>query len=238
MRLLRKSWTMLAVIAVAGALPAAAQYPRHHHRGGDNALRIHAGIFTPDGESAYWNDTFFDFTGDIDDFEDAVVGVDYVRRLGGNLKLVVSGTGFEGESDQAYRDFVDTFGNDIFHTTTLSVSTATLGLAVDLAPRHAPVVPYLGVGGGLYAWDLEERGEFIDFGVDPPEIFPATFQDDGAVFGWYLMAGLDIPAGRTWSVFVQARWHDAEDDLEGDFVDLGKLDLSGRDITAGFSWTF
>lgn len=231
--------TALAVIAlVTVAVPASAQYRQHRYGGGDNALRIHAGLFTPDGDSEYWDGTFLDFTGDADDFEDVTIGFDYVRRLQGNLKLVVSGTAFEGEADQAYLDFVDTFGNDIFHTTTLQVTSATLGLAIDLAPRNAPLVPYLGAGGGLYAWDLEESGEFIDFLTDPPEIFPATFQDDGVVFGWYWMAGLDVPVGNTWSVFFQGRWHYAEDDLEADFVDLGKLDLGGREITAGFSWSF
>lgn len=227
----------LAVL-VAVALPASAQYRHRAYRGGDNAVRVSAGLFTPDGDSRYWGDSFFDFTGDIGDFEDAVVDVDYVRRLGGNLKLIATVSGYEGKVDQAYRRYTDDSGRDIFHTTTLSLSTATIGLLADLAPRQSPVIPYLGAGGGLYAWELKESGDFIDFTTEPLEVFSDRFKDDGVTTGWYWLAGLNFPVGDSWTIFVQGRWQYADDTLSNDFVDLGRLDLSGRELTAGFSWEF
>lgn len=233
---MRKSLVLLALAALAAA-PASAQYGRGRY-GSENGLRIQLGLFEPDADSQYWDVSFNDFTGDASDFEDVSFGIDYARDLRGNLLLFVGGSIYEGSTDQAYLDFVDAGDDPIVHDTTLSLATATLGLAMRLAPEGSPVVPYVGVGGGLYAWTLEESGDFIDFTVSPIEIFPATFEEDGVVAGWYWMAGLEVPVSSSLSLFAQGRWHNAEDELEGDFVDLGDLDLSGREISAGLSWRF
>jgi opacity protein-like surface antigen len=222
-------------LLVAAALPAAAQRPYY---GGESSVRFSVGQYALDGDSQYWNDKFFDFTGQVSDFDDIVLGIDYTRRLGDRLRLIAGGSFYEGESDQAYFDFVDGAGNDIFHTTTLRLDTATVALAFNLAGPGASVIPYIGAGGGLYAWELEENGDFIDFDVFPPEIFSGSFIDDGVTLGWFWTAGIEVPVSSSFIVFAQGRWHDAEDDLSGDFQDLGKLDLSGVEVTGGFGWRF
>lgn len=226
-------WTCLMM--ALSAFPAAAQSSRYSN---DNALRVYAGLFEPEGDSKYWQDNESDFTGATSDFEDVVGGLEYVHELRGNLRLMVGGTVFEGSSQLAYRDFEDNRGNDIVHDTTFSVATATLGLAVNLAPRRSPVVPYVGLGAGVYSWRLEESGDFIDFDARPLEIFDDIFEDEGVVAGWFWLAGLEVPVGSSLSVFAQGRWHQAEDDLEGDFADLGKIDLGGQELTAGLTWRF
>ncbi len=222
------------VLMLVAAPPLAAQ-------GGyssENGFRISAGLFEPEGDSEYWRGNTSDFTGETSDFEDVVGGLEYVHELRGGLRLLVGGTVFEGSTEQAYRDFEDGQGGDIVHDTTLSMATATAALAVRLAPRRSPVIPYLGVGVGLYSWNLEESGDFIDFGAQPLEIFTDTFEDEGVVAGWFWLAGLEVPVGSSLSVFAQGRWHHAEDDLEDDFSDLGKIDLGGRELTAGLTWRF
>lgn len=225
----------LLFVAVAG--PAAAQY--HQRGGGDHSLRVRAGIFEPDGESQYWTDAADLFTGGPAEFEDFSGGFDYALGLGegGRLSLLISGSVWEGSDQRHYLDFVDNRGNEIEHDATLGMATFTAGLKVDLAPR-SPVRPYVGAGGGLYVWDLEESGEFIFFAPGGNDIFGDTFSDDGATAGWYYMVGLEIPLGPGFSILGEARWHEAEDDLGGDFEDFGKLDLSGREITGGLAWRF
>ncbi|HEX4952168.1 MAG TPA: hypothetical protein VF017_02080 [Thermoanaerobaculia bacterium] len=225
-----------ALALVVAALPAAAQSRRSFSY--DNAFRLSAGVFEPEGDSAYWEDAEQDFTGDVTDFEDLTLSIDYVRELRGNLRLVVGGSIYEGSDTLAYRDFVDNNDDPILHDTTLTIAAATLGLEFRLAPRSSPVVPYLGVGAGLYSWSLEESGDFVDFGATPLEIFSADFDDDGVATGYWFTAGLDVPVSSSFAFFVRGRWHFAEDDLEGDFEDLGELDLSGQEIAAGLSWSF
>lgn len=224
----------LAVLLV-GALPATAQRGRYVP---DHQIRIYGGVFEPDGDSQYWNDKQLDFSADAATFDDFTLGIDYARHLQGRLRLMFGGSGYSADVDQFYLDFVDTNGQTILHTTSLDIQRATAAIAFDLLPRRAPLVPYVGVGGGLYIWELTEEGDFIDFLADPLEVFPARFQDEGEAFGWFFVAGVDVPISSGFSIFGQARWHDADNDLEGDFATLGDLDLGGAEATIGFAWSF
>lgn len=232
----RAAIVALALIAVAGsAVPASAQY-----YGGDHTIRFRGGLFEPDGESAYWDDSAAIFTGDASEFEDAVLGFDYRMDLGNNrrLGLLLSVSGFEGQDEREDLRFVDLEGFPIVHEATLQVTALTAGLTFNFAPR-APVRPYVGVGGGYYLWDLEESGDFVFVGEEFDEIFTDTFQDDGGTLGYFWLAGFEVPINPNWALFAEGRWHRAEDDLGGpDFEDFGELDLSGREISGGVSWTF
>ena len=203
-----------------------------------NILRFEVGYFRPSGSSNYWDDTFREFTGSTSDFGDAVFGFDYLYRLSPRMSLIVTTSFYEGSTDQSYLEFVDEFGGEILHTTTLSTATFDVGLLWEFLPRTSAVVPYAGFGGGYLAWELEESGDFIDFSLFFPEIFSATFVDDGGTFNWYGQFGLDFPLSRNWSIFTEARWQGASDDLGGDFSGLGTLDLSGWDVRVGGSWSF
>lgn len=220
-----------AVALFAIVAPAEAQ--------SSNSIRFRAGLFTPDAESEYWDDNFAVFTGDEDDFEELSVGVDFRKALGTRGGLLFSVDLYGVDEDQAYLDFVDAAGFDVIHTTSLDVAAFTVGYTYDFAGARSAFVPYAGIGGGLYLWELEERGDFIDFTPFPgPEIFSATFTDDGEVFGWYWLAGVKFDLGPRWDFFIEGRWSDAEDELSGDFEGLGDLDLGGRTVHGGFGWKF
>ena len=222
---------MLAGLLVASA-PAWAQRGPYER---DGAFRVYLGTFQPEGDSEYWDDKFEDFTGDIDDFENVSFGGDYLFNLNRNLGLLFSGSYYEGDETQAYLDFVDNFGNDIRHDTTLSITSLTAGLHFSFLGPNAPVIPYAGVGGGLYLWRLEEDGDFIESGTN--DIFNARLESEGEAFGYYWLVGLEVPITQGLSVFGQARWTQADDELDGDLDNLGDLDLSGREFMAGLSWS-
>jgi hypothetical protein len=226
----RTIFVLLGFLAVAA--PASAQRGYYER---DGAFRLRLGLFTPDGESEYWDDKALDFTGDAQDLENASLGADYLLSLGPRASLIFSGSFFEGDTTQAYLDFVDNFGDRIRHDTTLEIGSLSAGFVFHLLPGGA-IQPYVGVAGGLYSWRLEEAGDFIDFGPDPPEIFNATLESDGVVLGWSGLVGLEVPVGRRISLFGEGRWTQAEDELSGDFENFGDIDLSGREVVAGISW--
>jgi hypothetical protein len=229
----------LALGAVLLALPVWAQGAGYRPYAAPNELRLRLGIFEPSGDSAYWEDKQLDFSGEPSDFEDLIGGLEYLRRLGGGrLSMAAGGSVYASEQSQFYLDFVDPNGLDIVHDTWLEITALTLGLRASLVPADAPVQPWLGAGAGFYLWTLEESGDFIAFVEPEPFIFSATFEDEGAAFGWYYGVGLDVPIGDTVVLFAEARWHEAEDELAGDFEGLGDLDLSGRELSGGFAWRF
>jgi opacity protein-like surface antigen len=234
------TWIAPLLIITLAAPASANQASRSSrgHWGEEQALRIDLGLFEPRGESTYWDEKAIDFTGGPEDFEDVSVGIQYVRFLGPRLGLVVGGNFFEGGEDQEYLAFEDERGFSIRHRTELEISSLTLGLLFHLMRRDATIVPYVGIGGGFYFWRLTEVGDFIDFSTPRLDIFYDFFEDEDETLGYYYQAGLEVPMARNWSVYGEARWQRADDDLGGDFEGLGELDLSGRTIMAGISWSF
>lgn len=238
-----KTFKILGILALLAAVAAPAAAQRRPYLA-ENSIRFRLGLFEPDGNSEYWkfgelgDPDIPVFTGGPDDFDDLLGGIDYIRWLGPRTGLMLSGSGWSGEANQAYLFFEDQFGGDIVHQTTLDVGSVTAGIVFNLLPRDRRLVPYVGIGGGLYAWDLEEFGDFIDFSVTPLEVFRGRFTDDGVTVGWYWQAGVRVGLSRAWSFFGELREHSAEDSLSGDFSGFGDLDLSGREITGGFSWDF
>ena len=241
------SKTARAFLAFSGllafaALPALAQPHRYSSRRvspeRDGEFRIRAGSFRPDGDSAYFAGIREDFTGaDKSDFEDANFGLDYLMPLSGRLSLMFSGSVYQGNTTNAYRNFADNHNNRIRHDTTLDIASVTAGLVLHLTGPDAAIQPYLGAGGGAYPWRLKESGDFIDFGPPNRPVFSADLKSDGTAFGYYFLGGIEAPISRRLSVFAEGRWTRVDDDLQGDFEGFGKLDLSGREIAAGLSWS-
>lgn len=225
---------LIAVVAVAAA-PAAAQTQRPYNDN-PNTLRLRIGVFQPIGDSQYWDQRELDFTGDENDFEDTIYGIDYTRMLTERLGVLVSGTYYEGGNTAAFLDYVDDFGNDIEHETTLEITQFDVGLVYHLLRRNAAVSPYLGGGIGFYGYDLKESGDFIDFHTF--DVFSGTFNAQGSTVGGFFLAGLEIPITDQVGVFGEARWDWASDELEDDFNGFGEIDLSGGQLVGGVSFRF
>lgn len=233
MRIKRSRAIWILVGLLMGTVPAWAQPSRGYYER-DGAFRLHVGSFQPEGDSEYWDGKFAGFTGEIDDFENVSIGADYLWSFNRHAGLLFTGNYFSGDTTQSYRGFVDNFGDRIRHDTTLEI--ANLGAGFHFSPfgPDAPVIPYVGFGGGLYSWRLEEDGDFI---APNDDIFNATLESDGVAFGYFGLVGLEVPIGPRMSVFAEGRWTRAEDELDGgDLEGFGDLDLSGREFMAGISW--
>jgi opacity protein-like surface antigen len=237
----RKTRVIIALtMLLLAALPALAQRGRHggrrYYPEREGAFRIHLGAFQPEGDSEYWNEKEEDFTGSVDDLENASFGIDYLLPLTNRLSLMFSGSVFEGDTTNAYRDFEDNFGDRIRHDTTLGIASGTIGPVLHLTGPDSAIQPYIGAGVGAFAWELEESGDFIDFDSPSQPIFSADLRSEGVTFGYYWLAGLEAPITPRLSIFAEGRWTRVEDDLSDDFEGFGKIDLGGREFAAGLSW--
>ncbi|HXU44238.1 MAG TPA: outer membrane beta-barrel protein [Thermoanaerobaculia bacterium] len=226
--------SLLLLAAVASSAPVLAQGPA----GLDQAIRLRLGGFRPEGDSQYWTDKARDFTGSAADLEDTIGGVDYRYEFTPHWALLVSGSSYVGHDDPEYRSFTDSRGQPVRHRATLAIDSTTAGIVVYLTGPDAAFRPYVGAGGGMYSWRLEEDGRFIDFNPPPPTVFRADSRAEGTAFGNFWLAGFEVPIGWHWGFFAEGRWHQVEDDLNRDFADFGKIDLSGRDVSAGVTYRF
>jgi opacity protein-like surface antigen len=220
------------------SMPAFAQhYSRRYAQNDDGEFRLRAGSFRPEGDSEYWKGIQNDFTNsETSDFEGPDFGLDFLLPLNDRMSLMFSGSYFEGTTTGSYRNFEDNLNNRIRHDTTLDVGSATIGLVFHLLPRGSSIQPYIGAGGGAFPYRLQERGDFIGSGAGNP-IFSDRLTSSGTAFGYYGVVGLEAPITRSVSIFAEGRWTRAKADLKDDFEGFGKLDLGGREISAGLSWS-
>lgn len=225
------------VVISLGAVPSRAQ-ERLGHYPGEGLFRASAGAFEPEGDSQYWEEKELDFFADASEFEDFTFAVDFLYFLSARTGVLLSVGGWEGEQTQSYRDFVDSQGDEITHLTRLDQAWLDLGVVFHLLARRAALMPYVGAGGSVVSWELEEDGDFIDFGLEPELVFRDTFVSSDEAFGYFLLVGVEIPLTSNAGLFAEGRWRWADDELDGDFAGLGTLDLSGRSISAGVSISF
>lgn len=215
----------------------------------ESAFQIRLGAFMPSGDSNFWDDTEDVFTLDVEDFDDFILGLTYVRPVSNQVEIGFNIDFYEETVRSEYRDYVDEFGYAILHDTELSLMPLTADVRFIPGGRHRIrpggrhiVKPffYLGAGVGLTFWEYEEYGDFLDFTFDPPEIFLDYFEDDGVAFEVHALAGVEIPLSRMTNLLLEARISESDDDLEGDFEGLPatELDLGGSSIYAGLSFRF
>lgn len=229
----------VAAALVVALAPAASEAQYRPHRPGDQgSIRVLLGQFSPDCDSQYWDDKFLDFTGSASDFEDWAVQMDYRHPLGQGSALLLGMSWYEGATSQAYRDYVDSGGRSIAHRTSLATWDVSAAWIYEFGQRRSAVTPYLGAGVGYLLWELEEVGDFINFGDPDLPIFRAGYGSRDGTWEILAVVGLDIRLGHAVSLVAQARWRDADDELGGDFVGFGKLDLSGIDYALGFAYSF
>lgn len=238
-----KAWWVGGILlgcALTGAVANAQPYgvPPGYRPYENQSIRLRAGLFTPDGDSAFWDQNRVDLTGDANDFQDWTGGVDYTVDIMPNFALMFSVDEFEGALTQSYRNFSDNFGHRVAHDTTLDIVPLRAGIMVKLAPPRSPVVPYVGAGGGIYFWDYTEEGDFIDFTQHNLPVFSDRLEDSGTAFGYYFLAGLEVPISHNMSVLAEGRWDKADDDFSQDFEGFPKIDLSGKSVVGGLSFRF
>jgi hypothetical protein len=233
---LTRSVILGLLLLSAGATLAEAQ--GNWQPGDFGSLRFRLSLFEPEGSSDYWDETFDVFTGSPADLQDLGFGIDYLWRTSSSSGLLVGTSWYGGSATQAYRDYVDSDGFDIRHRTSLDLWDVSAAFVYRFGSGSWRATPYLGVGGGFLYWDLEEVGDFIDFSSPGREIFFAGYRASGWTWEALGLAGIDIPVGYRWSFFAEGRYRAADDELGDDFAGFGTIDLSGWELSAGFSWNF
>ena len=245
MKRLTFSIALIAALLVISLTPALAQGRGRGYR--DNAFQIRLGQFFPDGGGELWLDNEDVFTMHISDFNDLTWGFSYVTGFSNALEIGLNVDFYEDTVFSSYRDYVDEDDWPIYHDTRLDLMPVTVDVRFLPAGRHRmrpggrqilkPAF-YIGGGGGLNFWEYEEVGDFIDFMVEPPEVFFGRFKDSGTAWEAHVLAGVELPLSPGFNFLVEGRYSWSEDTLGGSLAGLGDIDLGGHSLSVGGSFRF
>jgi hypothetical protein len=212
-------------------------------------LQFRGGWFFPTGNSDFWDENEQVFTIETGDFDDFIFGVTLLTPVNNHVEVGFNVDFYDDGVVSEYRDFTDSNGFPILHDSKLDVVPMTVDFRILPGGRTSehrsrgryiqrkPAV-YFGGGVGVSYWKYEESGDFIDFQLDPPEIYSDRFKDDGFALTLQAVAGVEVPLGARWNAIAEARYTWADDDLSGDFAGLGTLDLGGLAVYAGVGFRF
>jgi hypothetical protein len=194
-------------------------------------LNLSLGYFTPLGADARVEDdvlnvnrTFLVF--DIDEFNGASVGAEWLVPLGEFLEGG-AGVSFSRRTvPSVYADFIDADGSEIDQDLRLRLMPIAFTFRLLPLGQQSAVQPYVGAGLGLINWRYSEFGEFADFGAgSPPSIFEDSFVASGTKAGPLVLGGIRF-GGDAVTAGGEIRYQKADVDLDNRFAGQ-KLDLGG-----------
>lgn len=210
------------------------------------SLSFRIGGFFPNGDSDIWEENIENFTFEMDDFNNFTLGMEYNWFLN---RFVTLGFGFDYYSKRnstEYRDFIG--DDDLPIQQEIKLTVVPLTATVKFTPlgngspgyrgeRGSQLVPWIGGGIGVYSFEYEEIGEFIDF--SDFSIFDAEFlTHEATALGFHIAGGLVIPIDLEWDIFGEARYALAKGDLGDDFLGFEPIDLGGFSFHFGASYRF
>src|SRR5688572_7367074 len=132
-------------------------------------INFSLGLFTPRGEDARVegdvinaNRTFLAF--DVDDFNSASIGGEWLVPLGEYLEAGAGVSFTRRTVESVYAEFVDSDGSEVEQD--LRLRRVPIDFTVRVLPlgQRNALQPYFGAGLSVINWRYSESGEFIDFG--------------------------------------------------------------------------
>ncbi len=227
--------TFFLLLCLLGSVPAMVA---------DGALAFKLGSFFPGGESGFWQRNLEAFDFEVRDFNAVMGGVELGIEISDYLDVAVGFDGYSRQVGSRYRDLVRVDGSDIVRDFELKVFPITGGLRFLPLLKFGRFLPVLSAGLGLYYYDYQEQGDFVD--LETSVIKPNDSRDRGLVPGGYIGAGLEvlifegIDRGQGWYGFADFRRHWAAAKLSMDEVDNepANLDLGGIQVAFGLTLRF
>lgn len=242
----RRAWVAGAALTALAALPVHAQGSGNGYLFGtpSGGVTVRAGWFIANASSQFFDEARKDLTLDKSNFSGPMLGADVAVRLTPQLDLTLDGAWIGSSAKSHYRDYVDNNNQEIEQTTTLRRVPLTANLKAYLVPRGrsvgslayipAKVVPWVGIGGGLEWYKLEQSGDFINMGTGVVYNDRLTSSTWGpAVQG---MGGVDVTLTPRIALTGDARYLWSRASMNDSFDGYDKIDLSGVSIALGVTF--
>jgi hypothetical protein len=180
------------------------------------------------------------------DFNAPAIGADVGIALGPRLHAVIGVDFSQAGATSEYRRLVDNNRLPISQRTRVREVNLSGNLKFALSERGRDVsrfawvprsvVPYVGAGGGMLWFEVQQTGDFVDF-VDL-SVFSDVFRSRGWTPSAQVFGGVDIRVYRRLFVTFDGRYLWAAGDLGSDWIDFEPIDLAGFRLAAGINVLF
>ena len=196
--------------------------------------------FNPDGQSDVFHQNKTETTFQVDDLDNWGGTVGYHHFIGNYINLGGSTAYYHTDDTVEDRDFVFPDNQPVLRDIHLKIVPLEANVSVLPIGRNYAVVPYVGVGVGVYFWQYEEVGDFVIDRFTQPHVITGSAFSDGTDFGWNVHGGLEFPFSRSATFISEIKNSKAEGDLDISGFDpaFDPIDLSMVTYSAGISFWF
>jgi hypothetical protein len=184
-----------------------------------------------------------DLTLDRGDFRGPSLGAEFAILALPRLDIVLGVTFSQADRRSEFRDWVGDDDLPIEQVTSLRTVPVTASVRYLLVPRGRRIsdmawlptatTPYIGAGGGMTWYRLQQDGEFVDF--EDFGIFFDVLETSGSHPVVHALAGVDHWFATRFGVNAEVRYTHGRARPDQSFRFFDRLDLSGVQATLGFS---
>jgi hypothetical protein len=205
-----------------------------------DSVTVMGGYTLPSGDSDVYRQNERETTFRVSDLGGFSGVFAYDHFLGNHFNLGGDVSVYEQNTNVQDVEFSFLDGTPIFRNIRLEIVPLEASLHFLPAGRDVPVIPYIGGGGGVYFWEYQEVGDFVQDRNTDPSIITGAAHSDGADPGWHVEGGIQIPFSRYATFTAEAKYFSASGKLDVRSFDpnFGRLDLSAAMYSAGISFWF
>ncbi len=194
------------------------------------------GLVSPLQSSDLWEDNLYNLSYEKADFQALNFSVEYLQQFHKHLGFYLEGSRYNKTVTADYRDYEYSDGSAILQSMHLSMTALEAGIRFNILPYRSAFSPFIGAGVGLYFWQYEQYGDFIDFQTD--EIYEGFSDQEAIAVGLHVKGGLAIRVSRNFGLLLEGKVHWAEGELGEYFEGFEPFDLSALSLSVGFEFYF
>lgn len=209
------------------------------------ALGLRVGYVVPRISGTIYDDARRDYNLNRFDFATPYVGGEIAARVSERWDVALNAGWGGSETRSHYRDWVDEDGLEIEQDTRFQTVTTTVGARYYFADRGRRIgrfawvpstfTPFVSGGLGFTWYELEQAGDFIDFGSPTMDIVTDLVETSGTGAAAYVSLGTDVSMGKHFYLTGEVRSVLAGAEAGGQYALYDGVDLSGLQFITGIS---
>ena len=199
-----------------------------------HSLNLKIGLFKPALNSDLWEINIENLAFDKRDMMDMYFGAEYEFFLNKVVSLAFEGGFYQKTVYSLYKDWEYEDGTPIYQNLSLSIYSFELNFKLYPLGNRKGFFPFLGAGAGIYAWQYEQWGDFINF--EDMSVTQDVYADTDTIdLGFNAKAGIGYRFNRIVGIIFEAKYQYIRGQLSSFFEGFEKLDIGGLTFNLGLN---